>query len=113
MGISENVGHDMNFSILNETTNKVISRHNVRPVGEPPSPSLRMDPLTAPEVVTSRHTPSDYLEDNEEAPTNDEDEPSNASTSPPKHAGPILDPNDLVGVLLLFHKKMFNVYELE
>ena len=58
----------MNFSIFNETTNKVISRSNVRLVGDPTSPNLIIEPLTMPEVVKYRHLPSDYLEDNEEAP---------------------------------------------
>ena len=35
VGIIENAGHDMNFSILNEITNKVISRSNSRPTGKP------------------------------------------------------------------------------
>ena len=63
-GISENVGHDMTFSIINTTINKIISTYNIRTVGEPTSPNLRINPLTAPEVVTSRHPHSDYLEDN-------------------------------------------------
>ena len=49
--VSENVGNDMTFSILNTTTHKVINRSNVRPAGEPASPNLRIDPLTAPEIV--------------------------------------------------------------
>ena len=48
--ISENVGCDMNFSILNTTTNEVISRSNVRPTGKPAPPNLRIDPLTTPEA---------------------------------------------------------------
>ena len=60
----------MNFSILNITTNKFISRSNVSPEGEPTSPTPMIDPLTAPEVVKSHHLPSNYLEHNEEAPSN-------------------------------------------
>ena len=30
VGISENVGHDMIFKILNSSTNKIINRSNVR-----------------------------------------------------------------------------------
>ena len=63
MGISDNVGHDMNFYIINTTTNKVISRNNTRLAGEPTSPNLRIYPLTTPEVVTSRYIPSVHLED--------------------------------------------------
>ena len=58
--------HD--FSVLKITTNKVISRSNARPAGEPTSPNLMIDPLTAPEVVKNRYLPSDCLEDNEEDP---------------------------------------------
>ena len=58
----------MAFYVLNTTTTKVTSRSNVRIAGEPTSPNLRIDPLTKPEVVTSRHFPSVRLEDNEEAP---------------------------------------------
>ena len=57
----------MTFSVLNITTNKVISKCNVRLAGEPTSPKLRIDPLTTPKVVKSRHLPSSYLEDNEES----------------------------------------------
>ena len=66
VGVSENVGHDMAFSILNTTTNTIISRHAVRLEGDPTSPNLRIDPLTTTEVVTCRRLPSVHLEDNEE-----------------------------------------------
>ena len=69
VGINENVGHAMTFSNLNSTTNRVISISNFRVVGEPTSPNLRIDPLTVPEVVTSRNPHSDYLEDKGDAPT--------------------------------------------
>ena len=97
VGSSDNVGHDVTFFILNTTANKGISRSKFRPVAEPISPNLRNDPLTAPEVVTSRHSPSDYLENNEQAPAVTEDEPPNDFNSSPKHDMPILDPKDLVG----------------
>ena len=64
VGISENLGNNMTFSILNTTTNKVISRSNVSPIGEPTSLNLMIDPLTTPEVVTSRHPPLENAEDN-------------------------------------------------
>ena len=67
-GISENAFHDVTFSILNAITNKVINRSNARQTCEPTSPNLRISPITAPEVVSSRHFPSDYVKDNEEAP---------------------------------------------
>ena len=44
-----------------------------------------------------RHPPSDYLEDNEEAPVDTKNESADYSTSSPKHSMPILEPNDLVG----------------
>ena len=66
MGISENVGHDMDFSILNTATKKVVSKSNVRLVDEPTSPNLSIDPLTAPEVVTSRRLPSVHLKKTKE-----------------------------------------------
>ena len=113
MGISENVGHDMTFSILNTATNKVVSMSNVRLVDEPTSPNIRIDPLTTPNVVTSRHLPSVHLKSDEEAPAVTKDEAPNASNSSPKHCMPILDPKTLWGGLFLFHKKIVNVYELE
>ena len=99
----------MTFSIINVTSNKVISRSNVRPAGETTSPNLRIDHLTAPEVVKSRDLPSNYLEDNEEASADSEKESPDTSTSSPKHDMPIIDPNDLVGRTFLFHKNMVNV----
>ena len=96
VGISENVGHDATFSILNTDTNKVVSSSNVRAADEPTSPNLRIDPLTAPGVVASRHLPSVKLKNDEEASTITKEEAHNASTSSPKHAMPILDPHDLV-----------------
>ena len=68
MGISENLGHEMTFSILNTTTNNVISRSNIRILGEPISPSLRIDPLTTLEVATSHHLNSVHIKDAEQAP---------------------------------------------
>ena len=87
----------MTFSILNITTNKVISRYNVRPAGEPSSPNLRIDPLAAPEVVNSRHLLSTHLEDNEEPHAATEQASHNDSNSSPKQTMPVIDPNDLVG----------------
>ena len=95
----------MKFSILNTTINKVISRSNVRPVGEPTPPNLKIGSLTASEVVTYLHPPSDYLEDNEQDTDVSEDEPFNAFPSSPKHKMPILDPNDLVGRTYLISKE--------
>ena len=62
----------MNLCIINITTNEVINRSNVRPVGKPSPPNLRIDPLTAPEVVKYRHRPSSYIEDNEDLHTDTE-----------------------------------------
>ena len=54
------------------TTNKVNNMSNIRPEGEPTSSNLRIDPLTTPEVVKSRHVPSEYHADNEEVPADTE-----------------------------------------
>ena len=86
----------MTFSILNIATNKVISRYNVRSAEDPTSPNLRIDPLTAHKVVTSRHLPSVHLKTDQEAPVVVEDEAPNASNSSPKHTMHIVDPHDLV-----------------
>ena len=64
----------MSFSILSTTTNKVISRSNLRLVGEPTSPNLTIDPLTTPEVVKTRHLPSDCIDNDEEDHSVAEDE---------------------------------------
>ena len=96
LGISENVVHAMIFSILKITTNKVISRSNVIPLGEPTSPNLIMYPLTTPEVVKSLHLPSNFLKDDKEAHDDAKTESPDSFTSPPKHAMPILDPNYIV-----------------
>ena len=96
VGISENEGHHMTFSILNTTTNKVIHRSNVRPAGDSVSPNLIIDPLTAPEFAKSRHLPS-TLDYSKEAPTPTEPTAPNDFASSSNHPIPILDPNDLVG----------------
>ena len=64
--ISKIVGNDINLFILRITTNKVISRSNVRPSGEPSSPNLRIGPLTGPQIFKSFYIPSNHLEDTEE-----------------------------------------------
>ena len=58
VGISENVGHDVTFSILNPTSNKVVIRYNVSPEGNHTSPNIGTDSMTTPEVVTCRHLAS-------------------------------------------------------
>ena len=65
VGIIENAGHAMEFSILKITNNKVISRSNVRPTVESTSHNPRIYPLTTPEFIKSWHLPSAHLEDNE------------------------------------------------
>ena len=87
----------MTFYVINTATNKVVSRHNIRAVDEPTSPNLRIDPITEPDVVTSRHLPSVHLNNDEESSAVTEDEAPNASTSSPKNTMPILDPHNLVG----------------
>ena len=94
--ISENAGHDINFSIINITTNKVIIRSNVRLVGEPTLPNLRVDLLNTPDVVKSWHLPSAHLEDREEAHDATEQESPDASTPSSNHDVPMLEPNDLL-----------------
>ena len=94
VGISENLGNDTNFSILNLNINKGISRSNVRPEVEYSLPNIISDPLTAPEVVKYRHVEND----NAELPSNnleDDNEPSSCNSSP-KKTMPIIDSNDLV-----------------
>ena len=53
VGISENVGHDMTFKILNSSTNKIINRSNVRSAKDKEHPNLRAEPLNSPEVIRS------------------------------------------------------------
>ena len=103
----------MNFYIINTSTNKVVSRSNIRPTDEPTPPKLRIDLLTAPEVVTSRHFRSAHLKTDEEAPVATKDEAPNTSTSLTKHRMHLLDPHDIVGRIFLFHKKMVNANDLE
>ena len=55
VGISKNVGHDMNLKILNTSTNKIISRSAVMHVDDDKSPNLRDGPFTSPELI--RETP--------------------------------------------------------
>ena len=81
VGISDNVGHDVIFSILNTATNKVVIRSNVRPEDETTSPNISFGPLTTHEVIISRNLPSVHLENNEEAPAITEGGAPNASTS--------------------------------
>ena len=97
VGISENVGHVMTFSILNMTTNKVIIGSNFRPAGEPSSSDFRIEPLIALEVVKSLYPPSTHLEGNEEPHSATEQELHNTSNYSSKKTMPIIDPNDLVG----------------
>ena len=97
VGISGNVRHYVTFSILNSITNVIISRYDVRSAGKPTSPILRIDLLTTPKVITSRHLPSVHLENDDKSPAFAKGEAHNAYTSSPKNSMPILDPNDLVG----------------
>ena len=82
----------MTFSILNTTINKVIDRSNVRLAGDFMSPNLRIDYLTTPKIVKSRHLPSS-LNHGEEGPTLSV---PNDSTSSSNNPMPIIDPNDIV-----------------
>ena len=100
MGISENVGHYMAFSILITTTNKVINISSVRPAGDPASPNLRLDPLTTPEIVKSRHLPSTLEHSEEASPSAEPNAPDDHAPSS-THPMPILDPNDIVGRIFL------------
>ena len=100
VGISENVGHYMAFSILITTTNKVINISSVRPAGDPASPNLRLDPLTTPEIVKSRHLPSTLEHSEEASPSAEPNAPDDHAPSS-THPMPILDPNDIVGRIFL------------
>ena len=55
VGVSENVGHDMTFNILNSSTNKIINRSVVRPADDGKSTNLRALTLTSPELIKSLH----------------------------------------------------------
>ena len=51
--ISENVGHDVNFKVLNSSTNKIIKISNIRSTNDEKSPSLRANPIASPELIKS------------------------------------------------------------
>ena len=94
----------MNFSILNVSTNKFISRSNVRPVGDPSSLNLTIEPLTRTEVVKSRHREkndsnltSTRLYDNSEPPAHNEHASPDNSTLTSEQTMLITDPKYLVG----------------
>ena len=84
MGISENVGHDLTFKILNSSANKIINRSNVRPANDDKSPNLLADPITSPKIIKPLR----------------EDKSSND-----KKSIPIIDPNELVGRTFLLDKE--------
>ena len=79
VGISENVGHDMTFKIINRSTNKIINRSTVRPENDKKSPNLRADPLTSPEIIKSLH--NDSIPNTDETASNDYDPPSSSKWS--------------------------------
>ena len=54
VGISENVGHDMSFTILSDTTSKLIHRSNVRPTDDPLEYNIRKNPSTVPKIIKDK-----------------------------------------------------------
>ena len=52
VGISKNIGYHMTFKILNESTNKIVNRSNIRADSDKESPNLRAGPVTSPVVTT-------------------------------------------------------------
>ena len=54
VGISENVGHNMTFTILSDTTSKLIHQYNVRPTNDTLESNLRIYPLTVPKIVKDK-----------------------------------------------------------
>ena len=56
VGISDNVGHDMNFTILNSSNNNVENRSKVMSANDDKSPNLRADHIASPEVIKSLYS---------------------------------------------------------
>ena len=101
VGISEHFGHDMNFKILNVSTNEIINRSNIRSVNDSKNLNLRAYPVTSPEVIKSLRehkfkTKDPYYK-----------HASSCSSSPSSfmRSMPKIDPNDLVGRNLLLEKE--------
>ena len=88
MGISEKVGHDVTFNILNSSTNKVINRSNVRSTNDSQSLNLRAKLLTSLEVITSFRDEIFEDEESTSEPTAEIDSSTSSSTKPM----PIIDP---------------------
>ena len=93
VGIAENVGHHMNFKILQDLNNKVINRYNVRPSYEPLQHNIRLDPLNIPSIVKFRAETADD-DTASTAPSTSHDDDDCQSTS---KSMPIINPSDLVG----------------
>jgi len=61
VGFSENVGHDMTFTILTDKTNKIIYRSEVRTAEDPTSANLRPENWgDKNEIIESRHGNHEY-----------------------------------------------------
>ena len=83
----------MTFTILSDTTSKLIHRSNVRPTNDPLESNLRIDPLTVPKIVKDKvDIKSDAITD-VLAPDPDSD----LHADPIHSAMPIIDTSDLVG----------------
>ena len=83
----------MTFTILSDTTSKLIHRSNVRPTDDPLESNLRIDPLTVPKII------KDKLDIKSDTTTDDlaPDPNSELHAEPVYSAMPIIDTSDLVG----------------
>ena len=101
MGISENVGLDVTFKILNSSTNKILNRSDVRHVNDRKSPNIRTDPMTSPEAIKSFREEKFKSEDHaSKHESNDNSLPSSSMRS-----APVVYPKDLVGRTFLIDKE--------
>ena len=111
VGISENVGHNVNFKILNSSTNKTVDRYNVRSATDNETPNFRDDPVNSPEVITSLsksnsrdNNSTSKTSQNEVCPTSETPiKESSSTSSSPKHM-PVIDPDNLVGRTFFLNK---------
>ena len=99
-GISENVGHEMTFKIINYSTNKNSNKSNVRSANDNESPNLRADNIASPELIKSLREDNFKDEDStSETPAKD-----SSSTSSSARPVPAVDPQDLLGRTFLLNK---------
>ena len=96
VGISENVGHDITFKILSNTTRKIIHCSNVRSANDPLESNIRLDPLTIPKIIKDKTD----IKNEDTSPTAnpivlDDNVDSGQGAGCPSM--PIIDPANLVG----------------